>query len=243
MKRFFAKIARFFWSWGFLWFILTVIVLIVLLYVEEDWRGAHAWAATKAEWEAKDESFDPKTYYPPSIPDDQNLAALPVFQLEPDKKGRLTPLRLDDALDEYKHGGNLPPFLEKDKLSAAVAQAYAKLFKGKTPPATASAQLEELYPIIGEVRSAALSRPKFRLNEDYALTPTWNRGLGLTVGQIRLAKLLTLHAFLLLRENRPDVALSDIKIGFQIAQGVGKNPSLVAGLVSCGIVAKHHLGR
>ena len=67
MKHFFAKVTRFLWSWGFLKFLLWVITLIVFLYIEEDWRGARAWAATKAGWEAKGESFDFNKFIPPPI--------------------------------------------------------------------------------------------------------------------------------------------------------------------------------
>jgi hypothetical protein len=85
MKLFFTKVVRFFWSWGFLKFILWTVTLIIFFYVEEDWRGARAWAATKAKWEAQSESLD---YYgkfiPPLIPDPENLAAIPLFKMEPD---------------------------------------------------------------------------------------------------------------------------------------------------------------
>ncbi len=53
MKRFLTRIFRFFWSWGFLKFVLFATTFIILLYVEEDWRGARTWAATKAKWEAR----------------------------------------------------------------------------------------------------------------------------------------------------------------------------------------------
>src|SRR5476651_1182254 len=82
MKRFFIKIGCFFWSWGFLKFVLAVIALVILLYVEEDWRGARNWAVTKAKWEAKGETFDYSKFVPPPVPDDQNLSAIPLFKLE-----------------------------------------------------------------------------------------------------------------------------------------------------------------
>jgi len=84
MKRILLAIARFFWSRGFLKFCLWTATLIVLFYVEEDWRGARAWAATKAEWEARGESFDYARLIPPAVPDNENLAMLPIFQVVPD---------------------------------------------------------------------------------------------------------------------------------------------------------------
>ncbi len=50
MKRFFTRLGRLFWSWGFLKFVLWTATIIVLFYAEEDWRGARAWASTKAKW-------------------------------------------------------------------------------------------------------------------------------------------------------------------------------------------------
>src|SRR5260370_1023445 len=85
MKRFLSKIGRFFWSWGFLKFVLGLIALIVFLYIEEDLRGAHAWAVTKAKWEAKGETFDYAKFIPPPVPDEKNLAAIPLFELKSEK--------------------------------------------------------------------------------------------------------------------------------------------------------------
>jgi hypothetical protein len=85
MKRFFGKIGHFFWSWGFLEFVVAVILLIVLFYVEEDWRGTRVWAVTKAKWEAKGETFDYSKFTPPPVPDEQNLAAIPLFELKEEK--------------------------------------------------------------------------------------------------------------------------------------------------------------
>ena len=77
MKRFF---------WGFLKFVICTVALVIFLYWEEDWRGARAWAAAKAEWEAKGETFDLNRFIPPPVPDDQNLAAIPLFKVEPSSK-------------------------------------------------------------------------------------------------------------------------------------------------------------
>src|SRR5258708_8156653 len=104
MKNFFTKIGRFFWSWGFLKFVLWTITLIIFFYVEEDWRGARAWAATKAEWEAKGESFDLNKFIPPPIPDDQNLAAIPLFKLERVKSS--------NPKDSNRKNSNASPFLD-----------------------------------------------------------------------------------------------------------------------------------
>lgn len=54
-------------------------VLIALFYVEENWRGAREWQRVKAELEAQGESFDPATYIPAKIPDEDNFCATPLL--------------------------------------------------------------------------------------------------------------------------------------------------------------------
>jgi hypothetical protein len=149
MKRFFIKIGRFFWSWGFLKFILWSVTIIIFLYVEEDWRGARTWAATKAEWEAKGESFDFNSLIPPPVPDDQNLAAIPLFKLEPDPKnnGDLAPLVLQKALRHDLPGNNLiiphsgnglaGQLPDMEKIREVVATDYVEAFK-TAPPSLSS---------------------------------------------------------------------------------------------------------
>src|ERR1700677_650238 len=85
------------------------IALGVLFYLEEDWRGAHELAEAKARWQAAGFSLDAESCIPPRVPDERNLAALPIFQLEPDPetKGMRTDLRLKEAVDADKHGGAL----------------------------------------------------------------------------------------------------------------------------------------
>ena len=45
--------------------------LIVLFYVEEDWRGWHAWKKFRNEWESKGEQFSVAKLVPPPVPDEQ----------------------------------------------------------------------------------------------------------------------------------------------------------------------------
>jgi hypothetical protein len=250
MKRFFSRILRFFWSWGFLKFVLFSMTLVVLLYVEEDWRGARAWAATKAKWEARGVSFDFNAYVPPPVPDDLNLAALPIFDLELDtepdlglevvdvEKRMLVPMQLRHALDEQRHGGMLPSMGESPgAIRAGVETAYKSVFKGAVPPASTLAQFDALYPIIAELRTASATHPYCRFKADYSVLPPFERPFSLLTEQIGVAKKVAFHARLALRENKPDLALSDIELNLRLADGVEKDPTLVAGLVTIGMVA------
>lgn len=244
MKRFFTrtctKIGRFFWSWDFLKFVLWAITLLIFLYVEEDWRGARAWAATKAEWEAKGEIFDPNAYFPHPVPDDRNLAALPIFELDPDPTdaGVLVPMKLRQALSEDNHGGQLPRIgATANEIRIGLAAVYARAFPSTKSTTDLLTQFEALYPIIPELHVAAAVRPYCRFNQDYAKQPPMLRSLNLLSTQIKLSQRLCLHAVIALEDNQPEVALDDIKINYRLAAGVGRDPTLVAGLLDIGITA------
>ena len=249
MKRFFAKIGHFFWSWGFLKFILGVVALIILFYVEEDWRGARAWAATKAEWEAKGETFDYNKFIPPPVPDDQNLAAIPLFKQEMVKNydGSLAPVQvaLNHALRDdlpslelprtgYSRTGELP---DMAKIQKTLASDYAMAFKNAKPPDDTLEQFNAIYPFLADFLAAAATHPVFRLNMDYIVSPPFDRPLGPVVKPIALSHILIVHAILALDHHQGDLALQDIKINHELACGAKRDPTLVGGLVSIGIMA------
>jgi hypothetical protein len=243
---------RFFWSWGFLEFVVGMIGLVILFYVEEDWRGAHAWAATRAEWEAKGETFDFNRLIPPPIPDDQNLGAIPLFKLEPakydDGTSYLGVVTLNRAMRTDLPGNELPMGNGKPEgglpdmanIRKVIATDYSAAFKGATPPEDTLVQFDALYPFLSELRAAAATRPLFRLPEDYTILPPASRLLSPVTALIKLSKILTLHAILALDHHQSDLALEDIKINCQLASGAKRDPSLVGGLVAIGMAAISH---
>ena len=179
MKRFFAKVGRFFWSWGFLKFVLGVVALVILFYVEEDWRGARAWTVTKSKWEAKGESFDYNKFIPPSVADDQNLAAIPLFKLESvkDSEGRsqLEAVNLRKAMgSDYSHD-DLPPLgawqkgelPDMNNVKQVIAGNYATVFKSGKPPDNTLAQFDAMYPFVADFLASASTRHSFRYSQNY----------------------------------------------------------------------------
>ncbi len=249
MKRFLAragtKIGRFFWSWGFLKFVLWTITLIVFLYVEEDWRGARAWAATKAKWEAKGETFDLNRFTPPPIPDELNVGALPIFQLQkvPGNGGPyLDDVALRNAFghvnfsDFHSTNGwmwNQLPDLEK--IRAGVFSQYITVFKQTPPSNDPLVQLDALYPFLDNFRAAASSRPYCRFPFDDTPAMPADRSLGPITGQIALCRILTLHAILAIDRHQSDLALEDFQTILKLRLGVQRDPSLVGGLVGIGL--------
>jgi hypothetical protein len=249
MKRFLAKIGHFFWSWGFLKFVLWAITLIVLFYVEEDWRGAHMWAQTKAKWEAKGESFDYSRLIPPPIPDSENLGAIPLFKLapEPESGGQPGPHALREALHQQNASsssaipilgnwmaGHPPDF---DKIDRAIAASYEKLFHSAPTMDDPLAQFEAIYPFIAEVNAASAMRPYCRFDYNYNFQPPYAQQAASLTLQLLVAKILTIHAELALSQHRPDLAFSDIQTELKLASGENNQPTLIAGLVALAQIA------
>ena len=254
MKNFFVgagrKIFRFFWSWGFLKFVLIVITLFILLYVEEDWRGARAWAATKAKWEAKGETFDLGKFRPAPISDSQNLAAIPIFKIEQVEyaPGKFDPQlsALDKAMQTKGFpGGDLPPrgiwmmgqLPDMEKFRSAIATDFDATFKGASLPLNSLEQWDELYPFLADLRAASAIRPHFQIPQDYTISPPASRPLGNVVKALKLAQFLTIDALLSLDEHQADRALEDIRINYKLLWAAKSDPSLVGGLVAIGVNA------
>jgi len=250
MKAYFMRalrgIGRFFWSWGFLKFVLFAVTLVVLLYAEEDWRGARAWAATKAYWEAKGETFDINRLAPPPVPDDENLAALPIFRMEPDpdpeNKGNLAPLAMHRAFtydtdQDLPRGGSWEwgKLADNEKNRMAVASMYARVFGHSTTGKDSLTQFDELFPAIAELRNAAATRPYCRFEQNHQFDPFYQ--LPLITAQIMVSKFISADAILALDAKKPDIAVADIETNFKLAAGLSKQPTLVSGLVAIGMTA------
>jgi hypothetical protein len=240
MKLVFDQIGRFVW----LRWLLGIGLVVVLFYLEEDWRGAHMWAETKAEWEAKGESFDRTKFIPPPVPDEQNLAALPLFKLGPmkDKLGTAylglptlsKAMRDGPPLSEIPSVGSwskgeLPDLA---KIRAEIASDYAAIFKDAKLPVSALAQFDAIYPFLDELRSVSASRPLFRLNLDYLADPPYQRGIQPVVELLRVSRLLSVHAVLALHEKHSDLALADLQLGQQLLNGARQDPSMTGGYVA-----------
>jgi hypothetical protein len=252
MKRFLVRagaiIGRFFWSWGFLKFVIGFVMLMVLLYAEEDWRGAHAWAVTKAKWEAKGESFDYQKFIPPLISDDQNLAALPLFNMEavqnPDGSSVMVPVALQNAMHRGSPvqlpsvgnwmKGQLPNLAEIHK---GVAEIYSAVTK--KPASSSGSSLDQFVAVYQPIISliGETDRPVFLLKESYSNSTPVLRPLGAIVAGITLSQILTMHSILSLEMHDPDGALKDIETNYKILCGIKSDPTLVGGLVALGVAA------
>lgn len=82
LTRWLGRFLRWLFSWRILKRVFIgvagFLTFVGLFYIEENWRGRHAWEKLKKEWEAKGERFDFASFVPPPVPDDQNFALTPI---------------------------------------------------------------------------------------------------------------------------------------------------------------------
>ena len=252
------------WKWltgGWAKGIFAAVLAAVVFYVEEDWRGAMAWQEAQAEIAAAGESLDPAKFIPPTIPDEENFGALPIFKLESDPSGynpkNLSPLAMNRALvhvdqipssKDEETGSSFLPYLGNWRKGEptdlpAIQKRLTELCRTDLPitplPANATpAQLFELLcPALADLRAANQTYPLCRFNEDYTSEPPPLRPLGGVVAQIKMAKVLSYEERLALLDKQPGLALDDMNIDWKIDSGLRKEPLLISGLVSIGVVA------
>jgi len=233
-------------------------VLIVLFYLEEDWRGANAWSKAEAELKAQGISLDPQTYIPPPVPDAENFGAMPFFRTEKvdgylrmaiSKDLKAVNSHLPYTKETGAEPGSLPylgNWLKGESPDLPAVQARLEAFCRQQMPGTdipPEAKLADIFgmvcPVLADMRAANATHPQCRFGVDYAIQPSWDIPLGPITDQIQVAKILSYEERLALLGGQPDLALDDLKVAWKINAGLAQEPFLVSGLVSLGVVAIH----
>jgi hypothetical protein len=239
------------WCKAIAWSAAWGVTLVVLVYAVENWLGARAWRAYVAEARAAGESLEPAAIIPPPVPDEENFAAIPLFQplfdyerrapseatptgelewRDPAAKGRL------DNLRPFAPGHLTPPgnwrngeFAdlaawekgEREKNSAAPGGVGA-------PGAKLLADLARFNPEMKALRAAA-SRPRSRFPiryEDHVGAAVPHMGLMLNFARIAQARAL---AELSLGDT--DAAEGNLLLGLRLAEATSEEPLLISHLV------------
>jgi hypothetical protein len=236
----------------------ALILLTALAYVEENWRGDRVWEQTKAELEARGESFDRAKSIPPPVPDNQNFGALSYlgfsyFKTAPD--GRLNIIgtlksvtdKLPYSKDDAKKNGSLPYVGHWQNGETADPAATTKQLKdflhlrapsASLPPNASPIEVfTKICPVIAELRQSNVRLPLCEFDVDYSNLNPWKMNFGPIVDLITLVKLLSYDAQLALLSHRPDVALEDSQVTWKIYSGLSREPTLISGLVAAGVVA------
>ncbi len=190
---------------GFLFFA----TFIALFYAEEDWRGARDWTRVEKELRARGEPLTLDEILPASIPNDENVAAAPIFKelWADEKKASLSQLKLPRPSE-----GRSPDMGDSMTGVRVDLVGWQKLLTGKSDPKTAATDiltaLSKYDPILQDL-DQALQRPKvlWPFNHD---KPFETRMPHLN-GILGTSKLLTLRSNAALAAGKADVALHDFK--------------------------------
>ncbi|HTL54490.1 MAG TPA: hypothetical protein VL361_02375 [Candidatus Limnocylindrales bacterium] len=78
-KRPVGSVAEFIHSWRYFLWVLGLILVVVLFYAEENWRGHWAWERYRRQMSSRGEPLDLSAFIPPRVPDDQNFAQTPFL--------------------------------------------------------------------------------------------------------------------------------------------------------------------
>jgi hypothetical protein len=233
-----------------IWALVALATLVAVFYAEEDWRGARNLRWAQDAYARAGRSLDFAKFIPAPVPDDENLAALPLFDLRqapplhptPENHAPyLHPVELEIALEkvspDWPRIGNYLDGRPADirRVRQQVEAIYAANFPGAKPPSSALAQLEAVFPLLNELRNASVHRPLCRFKIDYQDLPLNDFGLPLLTDQIAVGKLLALHGVLALNENHPELALGDLRTLDVLASGAEQFPGIVGHLVAMGI--------
>jgi hypothetical protein len=223
------------------WTLVALATLIALFYAEEDWRGARAWQEAQAAYKKAGWALDYARFIPAPIPDDQNLAALPIFAMSPASKTEPYPhtaaldkaLRQGENLPELPSMGNWQRGAEPDmnRIRQGVTALYAAVFKGTRAPLSPLAQFEAVFPVVAELRQASASRTSCRFNQNYRAA-TFLRPISLLTDQITVTRIMTLDAVLALDAHQPAIALADLRTVFILSSGMRHEPSLIEAFIS-----------
>ena len=203
--------------------IACVVVLVVLFYVEENWRGKHAWETYKRQREAKGDSFEWSSVVPPPVPDDQNFAAIPLFAElfpKPPTHPRLEAAHLPDctnALGNWRVG-------RTEDLS---------VWRACFTNTDLLAALSKYGPVLSEITEASRrSYCRFPLryeDNDKMLLPHLSHLRHLT-GAYRLRALVELS------NGRADAAFDDVQTCLRLAGTIKHEPLIIPFLVRVALI-------
>ena len=203
-----------------LWLVGGLVALVVLFHAEEYLRGRYLWERHLRELAAQGDTLDIRKLVPPPIPDDQNMAAAPIF----------AELYATNRPDETRLG--------KVKLPDVKAQAGGSWLGGQKldlSPWRAAfsndnllAALANYAPVLQEVEAAA-QRPQARFNVRYEDGPgAFFPHIG---SLLKLAKVYRIKALAELAAGHADAALGDVRLTLRLAKAMEDEPSLISILV------------
>jgi len=251
---------RWFFTWRhfrrMLFALACFIVLVVLFYAEEDFRGWYAWHHFKQQEEANGENFNHLSFAPPPVPAEQNFALTPIvassYDWLLDKNGKkLDPPKTNyvDRLSMNRESNsglldsptNFAAWARSKMTDLKEWQDYYRALAAKTnefpvPPTPQTPADDVLLALskydsdIEEVRKAS-ALPYSRFPLCYSSDHPFEIILVHLAPLKRLSQVLELRACAELENNQSDKALDDVKLMFRLAASIHNEPFLISHLV------------
>jgi hypothetical protein len=199
--------------------------LVVLFYAEEYVRGRWAWERHLRQLAARGDSLDIHKFVPPPIPDDQNMAAAPIFATLFTESNGFTTLSRQLSLPSTKHAWDAD-WRSGRKLDFTV---WKKAFTNDD----LTLALKKYDGVLSEIAAAA-QRPQARFAVHYedgpaALCPH-------TTCVLKCSKLLRLRALVRLDADQGDLAAQDLLLMLRLGQALENEPLLLSPLVHNSLV-------
>jgi len=226
--------------------VIGLATLTGLLVTEENWRGKHDWEIYRHEQEAKGESFDWQAFAPPTVPDDKNFLAAPVFTNLLNDKTALNPFPKSSKQFLYGFGNWQKAVLTDLKPWQTAYRQLRTDDNGVAFPLSPQPQapaddvlfaLNQFDPQVAGLRQASL-RP-------YAFIPChFEDGFGEVAQALlpnlavtkRCAQILDIRSIAELADGQSSKALDDIELSLRLNDALRNPPFLISELVRMAIL-------
>ena len=202
----------------------AVVTLIVLFYAEENWRGQRALERAKQAMVAKGFVLDWDKFYPPAVPDAQNVFKAPKMQewfVRTDDR-----TKSNELTGMFQGQTNFPVWGDKRQIeSESEARAYLAW----------SDQLQPQFTMIHD----ALKRPYARMDGDYANMMTLPFPNFIAIREVARILAQRTHCYLLVHE--PDKAVAELALMHDLShlldcKPTGKPMTLVGAMINVAVV-------
>jgi hypothetical protein len=242
----------------------SLVTLVAVIYVEENWRGKHAWERYKAELESRGEKLDFASYIPPAVPDDQNFAMTPFLRPLLDLNPK--PLQPGQSIYRDTNGFNRANDFATDLMSTSAEYDTQRRWHDRNTPdydiwlmalttngpgsvapfaakAEAAQELLKTFaakydPVLDELEKAS-QLPYCRFNIHYTDADPAEILLPHLAVMKKLTQLYRLRTSADLAAGKSDKALADEKMTLYLAGTMKNEPFVISGLVRIAIL---HIG-
>jgi hypothetical protein len=229
---------------GLLFAVAGLITLLFLVLAVESLRGRLAWENYRAQLEARGENLDIETYRHSAPSDEENFAAIPVFQKTTADaplfpwtwpRGDWTRFEVTDWSGWQREiRGGADPRARYGLSPQKPSQEVLRLRKSAPgdPVDDLFYLLNSRREILDQVRDAA-SRPYTRFNLEFILA---DASLPVLASAKQLAGAFRSRALAELSRGDPEAALADWHVLIRLAEAVGSEPLVIFHLVQIALL-------